>query len=137
MVREIGEHYYRESHFRFQVECSELARFRAADQFNLGFLPVHFVSKVEIVVDCRKYKFWPITLVPPRTMLFSTNIKNSYAQSANVVTGAVKKTKKIFSWSWSTCLVLDQALASPSGWCDPTSKSRLPILKTRNGCVTV
>ncbi|CAN9136989.1 unnamed protein product [Alternaria sp. RS040] len=61
MVREIGEHYYQESHFRFEVELSELARFRATDQFNLGFLPVHFVSKVEIVVDCRKYKFWPIS----------------------------------------------------------------------------
>lgn len=61
MVREIGEHYYRESHFRFEVGFSELARFRAMDQFNLGFLPVHFVSKVEIVVDCRKYKFWPIS----------------------------------------------------------------------------
>ncbi|CAN9314041.1 unnamed protein product [Alternaria alternata] len=61
MVREIGEHYYRESHFHFKEAFSELAKFRATDQFNLGFLPVHFISKVEIVVDCRKYKFWPIS----------------------------------------------------------------------------
>jgi hypothetical protein len=61
MVREIGEHYYRESHFYFKEAFSELAKFRATDQFNLGFLPVHFVSEVEIVVDCRKYKFWPIS----------------------------------------------------------------------------
>jgi hypothetical protein len=50
MVREIGEHYYRESHFYFKEAFSELAKFRATDQFNLGFLPVHFVSEVEIVV---------------------------------------------------------------------------------------
>lgn len=61
MAREIGEHYYRESHFRFKVVFSQLVRFRATDQFNHGFLPVHFVSKVEIVVDCREYKFRPIS----------------------------------------------------------------------------
>ena len=60
MIREIGEHYYRASHFQFNVELSELAKFRATDQFNFGFLPVYFISSVEIEVNCGKYKFQPI-----------------------------------------------------------------------------
>jgi hypothetical protein len=58
MVREIGEHYYRASHFRFNMSFSELARFRATDQFNFGFLPVYFISNLEVVVDCDDYVFW-------------------------------------------------------------------------------
>ncbi|KAL1801545.1 hypothetical protein ACET3X_001887 [Alternaria dauci] len=63
MVREIGEHYYRSSHFRFEARFSNFAKFRATDQFNLGFRPVYFVSNVEIVVDCGRYEFRPTTSV--------------------------------------------------------------------------
>ena len=53
--------------------------------------------------------------VPPKTMLLSTNIKTNYAESSNLLTGVIRKLKKIFSWSWSTCSALDQAPALPSG----------------------
>ena len=63
MVRKIGEDYYRSSRFHFQASFSESARFGATDQYNFGFLPVYFVSNVEVDVKCDDYWFLPTSPV--------------------------------------------------------------------------
>lgn len=57
MVRELGESFYRSSCFVFQGDLKALGPFRATDQWNLGFPPVGFVSKVEVKINCQDYKF--------------------------------------------------------------------------------
>ncbi|KAI4638753.1 hypothetical protein J4E93_009781 [Alternaria ventricosa] len=57
MVCELGESFYRSSCFVFQGDLAALGPFRATDQWNLGFSPVDFVSKVEVKINCQDYKF--------------------------------------------------------------------------------
>jgi hypothetical protein len=57
MVREIGENFYRSSCFVFHKNLADIGPFRATDTWGLGFLPVDFVSKVEVSVDCNEYRF--------------------------------------------------------------------------------
>jgi hypothetical protein len=56
-VREIGENFYRSSCFVFHNNLAAVGPFRATDIWGLGFLPVDFVSKVEVSVNCSEYKF--------------------------------------------------------------------------------
>ncbi|KAI4675342.1 uncharacterized protein J4E84_010084 [Alternaria hordeiaustralica] len=57
MVQEIGENYYRSSHFIFESTIARIVPFRAIDHLDLGFAPVDFISNVEIKINCRNYKF--------------------------------------------------------------------------------
>ena len=57
MVRELGENFYRSSCFVVQGDIAALGPFRATDQWNLGFPPVDFVSKIEVKINCQDYKF--------------------------------------------------------------------------------
>jgi hypothetical protein len=57
MVREIGENYYRSACFHFEDDINNMGLFRATDQFGFGFLPVYFVSNVEVKIKCGKCRF--------------------------------------------------------------------------------
>lgn len=57
MVREIRQNYYRSSCFLFEHDITDIGRFRVTDQFDFGFLPVEFVTKVQIVIECHDCKF--------------------------------------------------------------------------------
>jgi len=57
MAREIGENYYRSSHFKFEFTMTNVIPFRAIDHFDLGFAPVEFISTVEVTINCRDYQF--------------------------------------------------------------------------------
>jgi hypothetical protein len=57
IVRETRENYYRSSCFLFEHDITDMGRFRVTDQFDFGFLPVEFVTKVQIVIECHDYKF--------------------------------------------------------------------------------
>jgi hypothetical protein len=57
MVREIGENFYRSSCFVFHDNLAAVGPFRATDPWDRGFLPVDFVSKVEVSVDCNEFRF--------------------------------------------------------------------------------
>jgi hypothetical protein len=57
MVREIGKNYYQTTHFRFEGNLNLLSKFRATDQWKLGFLPVSFVLCVEVSIQCKGDEF--------------------------------------------------------------------------------
>jgi len=56
-LRELGEHYYRTTAFRFKGRFHDISRFRVTDQWNLGFLPVTFVSNIELGLTCEGQEF--------------------------------------------------------------------------------
>ncbi|KAI4916333.1 uncharacterized protein J4E92_009250 [Alternaria infectoria] len=60
MVREIGENYYRSSHFVFEHIITNVVPFRSVDHLGLGFKPVDFISDVEVTINCRDYRFEPM-----------------------------------------------------------------------------
>jgi hypothetical protein len=57
MVREIGENFYRTSHFQFEDRFDLIPKFRVTDQWKLGFIPVAFVSNVEVSLKCNGEEF--------------------------------------------------------------------------------
>lgn len=60
---EIGEHYYRTCTFLFREDLTVLPKFRITDQWNLGFSPFQFISKVKVSFECTEYDFEAITSI--------------------------------------------------------------------------
>lgn len=59
MVRELGEDLYRSASFYFENAFHLISKFRITDQWNLGFLPVSFISNVDVCVSCEDYQLVP------------------------------------------------------------------------------
>ena len=57
MRREIGENYYQSSFFQFGDSFDVIPRFRVTDQWRLGFLPVSYIGKVKVSIECREYMY--------------------------------------------------------------------------------
>jgi len=56
MRREVGEEYFTNACFLFEgLNSAQMTRFCVTDQWNLGFQPIKYVTRVEVRVHCEEF----------------------------------------------------------------------------------
>jgi len=113
MVRELGENFYRTSCFAFQGNLAAFGPFRATDLWGFGFLPVEFVSKVDVSIFCDNYKFElidrPNIKVPGNHHTFQSSSKvreNNNVGTKNTQKHLLVKLESLFGFKHGTALTI-------------------------------